>query len=358
MKKALSTQSRMIAMALAVFMCLSLITITAFAEGYGNEYIQLEKSTFEPDEEFVITVTGITEQMWLPRYNDLPHPPQIGLFTMEEAGPSGNKHPVFYDYPSVGTSQHTRKAPVEPGEYLFKLYYYWYDEVTTPIISSLKITVIGEVATTPAPQYDASDWAQPELAKADALDLIPDSLIGADLTKPITRAEFAAVAVKVYENLSGTKTTPSATTTFTDTTDTEVLKAHNTDLMVGVSAGKFDPNALLNREQAATALTRVLKRAYIPDWTFATDGNFKLNFTRPATFADDTQISDWAKESVYFMAANEIIKGVGENKFAPKAVTSAEQAAGYASATREQAIIIGMRLVDNLKGKDLPYTQG
>jgi hypothetical protein len=159
----------------------------------------------------------------------------------------------------------------------------------------------------------------------------------------------------VYENLSGTKTTPSASNTFTDTQDAEVLKAHNTNLMVGVSADKFDPNALLNREQAATALTRVLKRAYIPGWTFATDGNFKLNFTRPATFADDAQISDWAKESVYFMAANEIIKGVGDNKFAPKAVTPAEQAAGYASATREQAIIIGMRLVESLKGKPLDF---
>jgi hypothetical protein len=126
---------------------------------------------------------------------------------------------------------------------------------------------------------------------------------------------------------------------------------------VGVSATEFQPNTLLNREQAATALTRVLKRAYIPGWTFATDAQFKLNFTRLATFADDAQISDWAKESVYFMAANSIILGVGGNKFAPKATTTAEQAEGYASATREQAIIIGMRLVDNLKGKEVPYTQ-
>jgi len=201
-----------------------------------------------------------------------------------------------------------------------------------------------------------SAWASDELEKADALGLIPDCLYKQDLSKSITRAEFAAVAVKVYENLSGTATTPSAASTFTDTTDAEVLKAHNTGLMVGMSATTFEPDTLLNREQAATALTRVLKRAYIPGWTFATDGNYKLNFTKPAAFADDAQISDWAKESVYFMAANDIIKGVGGNKFAPKNVTSAEEASGYANATREQAIIIGMRLVDNLKGKPLDYT--
>jgi len=203
-----------------------------------------------------------------------------------------------------------------------------------------------------------SNWALSEIGRADSLGLIPETLKLADLSQPITRAEFAAVTVKVFENLSDTKTTPSSTSTFTDTTDAEVLKAHNNNLMVGVSATEFAPNTLLNREQAATALTRVLKRAYISGWTFANDGQFKLNFARPASFADDAVISDWAKESVYFMAANDIIKGVGENKFAPRAVTSAEQAAGYASATREQAIIIGLRLVESLKDKPIDYTQG
>ena len=203
---------------------------------------------------------------------------------------------------------------------------------------------------------NTSDWAKSEIEKADTLGLLPESLKGQDLTKPITRAEFAAVAVKVYENLSSTTTTPSPSNTFTDTQDNYVLRAHNTGLMVGVSDDKFDPNTILNRESAATALTRVLKRAYIPGWTFATDGNYTLNYTRHATFADDANISSWAKDSVYFMAANSIILGVGNNSFAPRAVTSAEQAAGYASATREAAIIIGVRLVENMGGKPLDYT--
>ena len=52
-----------------------------------------------------------------------------------------------------------------------------------------------------APSFEASGWAQEELARADELGLIPDCLEGADLTADITRAEFAAVCVKVYENL-------------------------------------------------------------------------------------------------------------------------------------------------------------
>ena len=69
---------------------------------------------------------------------------------------------------------------------------------------------------------------------------------------------------------------------------------------------------------------------------------------KPAAFADDKDISDWAKDSVYFMAANGIINGVGNNKFAPKNVTTEEQATGYANATREQALLIAVRMVENL----------
>jgi len=105
-------------------------------------------------------------------------------------------------------------------------------------------------------------------------------------------------------------------------------------------------------------LTRVLKAAYIPGWTLASDGNYKLSFTPPAKFADDANISDWAKPSVYFMAANGILSGVGNNKFAPKNTTSSEEAIGYANATREQALIISVRMVENLKGKPLDYTGG
>ncbi len=201
--------------------------------------------------------------------------------------------------------------------------------------------------------FTAHDWALSELAEAEALGLIPDSLKGQDLTKPITRAEFAAVSVKVYESLTGTKATPVAANPFTDTADPEVLKAYNVGVTNGISATTFEPKTLLNREQAATMLTRVYKKVALDGWTLETDGNFsqqfKGMFRMPAAFADDASISGWAKDSVYFMNANGIINGVGDNKFAPRATTPAEQAAGYAQATREAALLIATRMVKNLK---------
>jgi hypothetical protein len=194
-----------------------------------------------------------------------------------------------------------------------------------------------------------SDWAAAEIAKAAELGLIPDTLKGGDLTRPITRAEFAAVSVKVYESLSGVKAIPAVNNPFTDTKDVEVLKAYNLGITTGTSADKFSPDVLLSREQAATMLTRVFKKVSLAGWTIATDGDFTLQYTKPPLFADDALISAYAKDSVYFMVANKIINGTGNNKFSPRAVTPAEQAANYASATREAALLIAVRMVENLK---------
>lgn len=196
---------------------------------------------------------------------------------------------------------------------------------------------------------EASSWATDELKKASAQGLIPNILMGADMTKPITRAEFAAICVKVFENFTNTKAQPVTNNPFTDCNDPEVLKALNIGVTNGTSPTTFSPDVLLNREQAATMLTRVYKKVTMEGWTLETDGQFKLNYTKPAAFADDGKISDWAKDSVYFMVANNIIKGVGDNNFAPKNITTEDEAKKYANATREQALIIAARMVENLK---------
>jgi hypothetical protein len=238
------------------------------------------------------------------------------------------------------------------ARYSFDSRYYFYEMVDTTTYYSDYSNVIKH--NMPAWEK-ASDWAVGELKKAQQQGLIPDSLVGGDFTKAITRREFAAVAVKLYENLSGKKAVAAATNPFTDTKDAEVLKAYNTDLMVGTAPDKFSPDVILDRQTAATALTRVLKKCYIDGWTYATDSSFTLNFTMPSKFKDDARISPWAYQSVYFMAANNVIKGNSDGTFAPRATTTAEQAIGYGNNTREQALVIAVRIVENLKDKPLSY---
>lgn len=192
--------------------------------------------------------------------------------------------------------------------------------------------------------YIASDWAKEELIKAEEVKLIPESLQDKDLTEKITRAEFAAVSVKLYENLAKENAEVITQNPFSDTEDAEVLKAYNLGITLGTGENTFSPDNTLTREEAATMLTRVYKKIAFAGRTIDKDENSKLNYDASEKFTDDENISDWAKASVYFMVSNGIIKGVGENKFAPKNITEEEKLSGYANTTREQAIIMAVRM--------------
>jgi len=198
--------------------------------------------------------------------------------------------------------------------------------------------------------YKASEWALEELKKAEETGIIPQMLLEKDLTMDITRAEFAAVSVKLYEYLSNEKVTVTEKV-FDDTDDEYVLKAHSLGVTTGISKTEFAPYELLTREQASVMLTRVYKKIVLPDWSPDKDSELSLEYEEIENFSDDSLISDWAKESVYFMVSEGIIKGVGDNKFAPKNITEEEKLSGYANASREQAIIMAFRMttIEGLK---------
>ena len=218
--------------------------------------------------------------------------------------------------------------------------------IKTRIIATiLTVMIIAGLFNISVMGWQSSGWAEESVIKAGETGLIPDSLKNADLTLPVSRAGFAAVAVKLYENLTGTEVVYAGKNPFTDTNDAEVLKAYGLGVTNGVAADRFDPDSPLTREMAATMLTRVWKKYIMPDWTFETDGNFTLSYKMPELFLDDAQISDWAKNSVYFMSSNEIVYGMGENKFVPRPADG-DETTGLV--TGEQALMIAMRIIDNL----------
>ena len=206
--------------------------------------------------------------------------------------------------------------------------------------TDLNVIVEAEQRTFPNPH---TKWADVELLEAESRGLIPDSLkdTSIDYRNSITRVEFAGIIVKTYESLAKTTTTAAATNPFTDTSNTDALKAYNAGLMVGVSDTEFRPNAILTRQEAATALTRVYKKAKISGWTLDTDSKHPLDFTHPVPFTDHEEIAPWAKESVDFMSANRVIQGtnntIDNNSFQPRV-----------TCTREQAVAIALRMINNL----------
>lgn len=223
--------------------------------------------------------------------------------------------------------------------YKIKLYFDYYEgwPDVEPIYSPESNTVsIGTGSFYSA----ASNWAKTELQKASDLELIPDILKGADMTKPITREEFCELAVLLYEKTTGESAEAVSPNPFTDTTNAQILKAFKIGITTGTSATKFSPKVLINREQCAAMLFRAIK-AISPDGDYSIVG---VN-----DFPDQKFISAYAVNATKYMSKIKIITGDAKGYFMPKATTSAQEAAGYGMATREQAIAMTVRTYDNYK---------
>lgn len=143
----------------------------------------------------------------------------------------------------------------------------------------------------------------------------------------ITRAQFAALTVKLYEAMSGQSAPAAGSSPFTDTGDPAVIQAQALGFVSGVGNNQFAPDASVTREQAASMLSRVYEKL----------GGTIPNVSK-TTFADDGSVSNWARDAVAFMADKGIVSGTGNNNFSPKG-----------NASIEQALVIALRMFENLK---------
>lgn len=202
-------------------------------------------------------------------------------------------------------------------------------------------SVFSNIASTKIEGYkSASAWAVGELDKADAYNLIPDSIRN-NMQAPITREEFAEVALLLYEKTMGVTVPPVTEDNFTDTDNSQVLKAFKLGIVKGVNAEMtlFAPAQRINRQECATMLGRTLE-IMIPEADFSIEG--------APVFSDEKDIDSWAYKYVKYMSKIGVIKGT-DGKFMPKAVTDREKAEGYATATREQAVIMSARIYETYK---------
>lgn len=284
--------------------------------------ISLEKSSYKANQEISVTVSEITEEM-----------ERAGAYVSIYKKDAKHNEYGVYEYVKTGNSIVKLTAPNLNGEFEMRLYSINHNYTDESFVMSVPFTLSGAVT------QQSSDWAKPEIGKAAELGLIPDSLKSADLTKPITRAEFCELAVKLYEKSTGTNAVPASPNPFTDTSSNEILKAYKLGITQGTSATTFSPNVLINREQCAAMLFRTIK-AIKPDGDYSTVG--------VADFPDEKNISTYAVESTKFMSKLGIIKGDNSGNFMPKATTTAQTAAGYGMATREAAILMGVRSYDKM----------
>lgn len=179
----------------------------------------------------------------------------------------------------------------------------------------------------------ASPWAEPELRRGLAHSFIPNTLMGADLTQRITRGEFAALVLGIYDGVDGRL--PLGRTgeyPFTDRSayyEYDAWNAYQAGITAGVGGGRFGFDAPITRQEVAAMLLRTVKAAKTD-----LDGVCAEDFTvpSPASFTDAAQIAPWAKAGADYLTSLGILQGAN-GAFLP-----------LGSCSREQALVIAERL--------------
>lgn len=184
-----------------------------------------------------------------------------------------------------------------------------------------------EVTTSNGAQVD--NWAKERVDVAIEAGLVPDGL-GNDYRVNITRAQFAAVAVKLYEVMGEKKAPEVVKSPFSDTDDPVVLQAAELGFVSGIGEGKFGPDSLVTREQMAVMLANVY-----------TELGGKIPNVTVTAFADDKAISSWAKSAVDFMNGKKILSGKGDRKFVPSGEGG--------NAKIEEALLVSLKMLETLK---------
>ena len=188
-----------------------------------------------------------------------------------------------------------------------------------------------------APWSKCSPWAEAFLQTAVDKELYPDILLQADMTQAISREEFAAVAVRYYEVLSGkeAKLDKKAANPFTDVTaqQEDILIAYQMGFVNGMGDGTFAPKGTLTRAQAVTMLGRV---AELVQTGAVADGAALKKGEKQVSFSDGAAIDSWAVHYVNYFVSHGVIEGMGNGAFAPRANMTREQALKVAVAALEQ----------------------
>lgn len=193
--------------------------------------------------------------------------------------------------------------------------------------------VLALAATMVVPQAgalsDVSSWAQEDIAAAQQAGLMPTSLADSAAREEITRAEFCAIAVKAYKQLTGKAVYASGQKFFRDTDDANVNAAYSLGLVNGRANGYFDPNASIERQDLCVILNNILDKAGIDAPEIAGDACVE-------DYDDVSTIKSYAVDPVVRMVDYTIVNGISDG-------LGSAQLAPSGTATREQAVIMANR---------------
>lgn len=182
----------------------------------------------------------------------------------------------------------------------------------------LMILFIFVISLESAASQNYSDWARESIAKLEIFEITNGSFSSSNnLKAQISREEFAEISVKIHQFLTGDSLESFGVLhPFEDVKNNNYIAcAYKLGYIKGISLSKFKPKGKITREQIATIIYRQIS---------SMRKNLAKNTKINEKFADDYNISDWARDGVYFCKNLKIIEGVGKNTFDSKSNASKE----------------------------------
>ncbi len=174
---------------------------------------------------------------------------------------------------------------------------------------------------------EVSSWAL-DAVNAIWTNELSDIALFSDYQKPITREEFAMIAVRLYEKIHGTIAIASDFQPFNDIANSkyslEIRKANKLGIVGGIGEGRFNPEGNIKRQEISKMLYNTVAAIYPKD---------NLEVKDDIVFADNDQIDGWARVPVLYLFKNGIMTGTGNNGISP-----------LSNSTREQAFVFIYRL--------------
>lgn len=174
---------------------------------------------------------------------------------------------------------------------------------------------------------DVDNWAVEGVETARQAGLQPPSLESAAAAEPVTRAEFAAIALEIYQAVTGRTAAMNAPPVFPDCEDTAVSEAALLGLVSGRSDGTFAPDASINRQELCVMLANTARAA---GRQVQADGDL-------SPFPDAEAVDWWALDAVKAMYGAQILSGVS--------TYGALTLEPFGTASRQQALLLAGRFV-------------
>lgn len=181
-----------------------------------------------------------------------------------------------------------------------------------------------------------SGSAADEIAAAGRYNLIPACLQNADLSGEITLAEYAALAVRVFEEVWQTQEIPASTPypgVKGHALQREMEIAYGLGLINCFREDHFSPDWSLGRQMLAMLWGYLYKACEYDDWTYENDASFPLEYEAYPLYEDLADVDPLAEDSVCFLTENNLMPGISADTFDPEG-----------AATREQAIVTAWRI--------------